>query len=203
MKVQPESGAARLTGLGLLVFAVGTLAILYWMLRPGEHPLALQRDVPLCEALTPGLQAIARSVGTAVIAAAPQNGGRSRSICLLVDQPGHAPAASPAATELARIVLTTEADVRHGGPGESFGRYVNTFVAEMKASGWVPIEVRGPWLRTYAFRHPNGEVALLIDDDGVFLWIVSRRLTVAGLLAGAEALTAQLRKASPPGGAGN
>ena len=38
MKVQPECGAARLTGLGLLVFAVGTLAILYWMLRPDLGP---------------------------------------------------------------------------------------------------------------------------------------------------------------------
>jgi hypothetical protein len=92
----------------------------------------------------------------------------------------------------------TEADLRYPNPGQSMGRYVNTFVAEMKASGWAAVETEGPWSRTYGYVSTSGETALLIEDEGVFIWISSLQFPADVLLEFAQAVTSRLRAATLP-----
>jgi hypothetical protein len=94
--------------------------------------------------------------------------------------------------------LTTEADLRYRNPGQSMGRYVNTFVAEMHASGWDAVEVQGPWRRTYGYVSAAGETVLLIEDEGVFIWISSLQFPADVLLDFARAATSRLRAATLP-----
>lgn len=185
------AGAVRLTGVGLLVFTVLVVVLLFRVLGPDEHPLALQRGVDLCEALGAGVWGTlgpAAGQGTAQPPAANPEG---RSICELAHSAGTG--TRPAGQPLARVMLTTEADLRYQNLGQSLGRYLTGFVAEMKASGWEPLEVQGPWRRTHAFAGLGGETVLLIEDEGVFLWISSTEFPLDGLLVFAEAVTERLR----------
>jgi anti-sigma factor RsiW len=181
-----SGGMVRLTGVGLLVFTVLIFVLLFRVLGPDEHPLALQRDVLLCEALGAEVwQALgaAASAGLPGLATGNPDG---RSVCELHPVP-------PAGQPLARVMLTTEADLRYRNLGQSLGRHINTFVAELKASGWEVLEVQGPWRRTHAFTGPGSETVLLIEDQGVFLWISSTDVPLERLLTFAQAVTEQLR----------
>lgn len=167
---------------------------LFRFLGPDEHPLALERNVHLCQAL--GLEVwkvLDVPYGFAEPQTAPGN-PENLSICELVPV-GH-PAGSGAPQPLARVMLTTEADLRYRNLGQSLGRYMNDFVSEMKASGWETLEAQGPWRRTQAFAGPTGETVLLLEDEGVVLWISSFEFTLDRLLAFAEAVTGQLRSTS-------
>jgi hypothetical protein len=181
----------RLTGVGLLVFTVLIFVLLFRVLGPDEHPLALQRDVPLCEAL--GAE-VWQALGAAASAGLPgpaTGNPDGRSICELHPVPGGG--APSARLPLVRVMLTTEADLRYHNLAQSLGRHMNTFVEEMKASGWEALEVQGPWRRTHAFTGPGSETVLLIEDQGVFLWISSTDAPLERLLTFAQAVTEQLR----------
>lgn len=180
-----------ISGIGLLVFALLVIASLYLILRPGAHPVALERNVPLCEVL--GSQAWTALVPADIAATAKREVVENPSVCIVERQGPATTAASAEPHILARLMLTTEADIRHGNPGQSFGRYINTFVEEMTASGWTPVAVDGPWRRTYAFTGLSGETVLLIDDEGVFLWISSKQFPAERLAAYANTITGLLR----------
>ena len=90
-------------------------------------------------------------------------------------------------------MLTTEADVRRQDPAGTLSRYFDMFVAEMKASGWTEIEVPPHWRQTFGFRNQSGETALLLDDDGIMLWVSSRQFPIASMLEFAAAATGRLR----------
>jgi hypothetical protein len=191
-------GRAGLTGIGLLFFAALILASLFWILRTGEHPLAMQRNVPLCQLLGTDVWSPLAGPESEAVARIPEGSSDSLSICALEAGPETARAAASAARTLATVTLTTEADLRYRNPGQSMGRYVNTFVAEMKASGWDAVEVQGPWRRTYAYVSSSGETVLLIEDEGVFIWISSLQFPADVLLEFAQAVTARLRAATLP-----
>lgn len=187
-------GEVRLTGVGLLVFTVLIILVLFRFLGPDEHPLALQRNVNLCEALGPDVWNVLEvPYGAASPKPSPGN-PENLSICELI--PVGRPAGPGAPEPLARVMLTTEADLRYQNLGQSLGRYMNDFVAEMKASGWETLEVKGPWRRTHAFAGPTGETVLLLEDEGVVLWISSFEFALDRLLMLAEAVTGRLRSAS-------
>jgi len=187
-------GEVRLTGVGLLVFTVLIVLALFRFLGPDEHPLALERSVHLCEVLGPDVwKVLDVPYGVAEPQTSPGN-SKNHSICELI--PVGRPAGPGAPQPLARIMLTTEADLRYQNPGQSLGRYMSEFVAEMKASGWETLEVQGPWRRTQAFAGPTGETLLLLEDEGVVVWISSFEFALDRLLALAEAVTRQLRSTS-------
>ncbi|MEJ8569701.1 hypothetical protein [Elongatibacter sediminis] len=185
-------GAVRPAGIGLLVFTVLILGALFWILRPEDHPLALARDVPLCELLGADTWTALTDQGNAVVV---RTLGDGRSICELSQERSSAISGNP--PPLARVMLTTEADVRYRDVGNSLGQFMNTFVAEMRASDWTPIEVEGPWRRTYGFTGRSGETALLVEDEGVFLLFSSPQFPVEKLQAFALRVTERLRQASP------
>ena len=192
MERTAERGAMRPAGIGLLVFTVLILGALFWILRPDEHPLALQRDVPLCGTLDAGIWTTLVPEGEAVTV---HTLGEGRSICELTRSPSTGPA--PGGPPLVRVMLTTEADVRYQNMGNSLGRFVYNFIAALKADGWTQGEITGPWRRTYAFTGRSGEAALLIEDDGVFLLISSPEFTTSDLEPFALAVTERLRDAAP------
>lgn len=185
-------GAMRPAGIGLLVFTVLILGALFWILRPDEHPLALERDVPLCGVLDAGIWTTLVPDGEAV---AVHTVGQGRSICELARAPE--PGRPQGGATLARLMLTTEADVRYQNMDNSLGRFINNFVTELKADGWTQSDMTGPWRRTYAFTAQKGESALLIEDDGIFLLISSPEFTAAELQPFALAVTERLRDAAP------
>jgi hypothetical protein len=65
----------------------------------------------------------------------------------------------------------------------------------MNASGWTRLDASGPWRRTYAFRGISGETVMLIDDEGVMLWISSHEFPAERLLGFAATATGRLREA--------
>jgi hypothetical protein len=138
------------------------------------------------------------SPGSGAVARIPEGSSDSLSICALEAGPATASSAGSAARTLATVTLMTEADLRYRNPGQSMGRYVNTFVAEMKVSGWAAVETEGPWRRTYGYMNTAGETVLLIEDEGVFIWISSLQSPAHVLLDFAQAVTARLRAATLP-----
>ena len=95
--------------------------------------------------------------------------------------------------QIASVMVLTEADLRRQSPELSTDKYMDTFAAELTASGWDERLVEGPWKRGGQYSLSYQGLAMLIEDDGIVIWITVRDVGEEYLTSFAEAVALKLR----------
>jgi hypothetical protein len=95
--------------------------------------------------------------------------------------------------EIANVMVMTRASLARVDPRSRTDKYADTWSKEMSASGWTGQALEGPWIRGELFADSQGQQAVLIEDDGVMLYITAREIEPARLVTFAEAVATNLR----------
>lgn len=188
-------------GAGVLAFAVLALVSLFAMTKGGEHPLALETEVDLCELLGPEVWNDLGYPATDPVVREPANAQARELVCALeLDPvpPGDRWARvargddADKVRRIATVWLNTTATLRASNPSADTSAYCQTFDREMVASGWSATEVEGPWSWGAVYTQGDEQTAALAEDDGVVLYVTATGVDPGNLLAFAQLASERL-----------
>lgn len=171
----------------LLLFLVLLIAVPLYTIRGSAHPLAALESVDAC-ALMRGTPAFVAQVRSNASFASENIEGFAGSCRVTL------PAAMPASIAL-RVLTTRKATALDGKPARPEAFY-SVWLAETRASGATAIDIPGPWRAGAKIeRAPGSPTAeLLVEDDGVMVWIETAGSAREQLLPFANALVPGLRE---------
>ncbi len=198
------SSRNRVVGIGVIAFGLLMLTSLFMMTEGGEHPLALETEVRLCELLGDDIWSELAYPASGAIAREPTNAGADVIACALELDP--VPPEDRWARvargddadrirRIATVTLTTTAGLRQHSPNADSDNYTQTFDEELVASGWSATEIDGPWSWASIYRKSEQEAASLAEDNGVVLWVTTRGVEVDNLVAFTRTASERIRPA--------
>jgi hypothetical protein len=196
-------GRFRLHSIVLLIFATGVLWFMMTVLRGGEHPLGMEPNLVLCDVLDTSVWASLPDAGNGGIVRVPTAAAGAVNQCALELDPvpaGHRLERiergedADRVREIATVMVITRAALFRQSPAVTTTGYTNAWSDELHADGWPGEALTGPWKRGELFTGRNGRQGVLIEDDGIMIWITVRELATESVVAFAEAVTADLRK---------
>jgi len=196
-------GAIRLHSLVLLVFGAGVLWFLFTVLRGGEHPLAGVPDLVVCDAIDESIwQTLPYAADGGTIRPPASAGGNTNFCAFELDPvpPGDRFARiargedADRVREIATVMILTRAALFRQSPATTTAAYTDAWSGEMKASGWPGQGLDGPCTRGELFTGSQGQQGVLIEDDGVMIWITAPDMDTDRLVGFAVEVAADLRK---------
>lgn len=175
-------GAIRPHSIVLLLFAVGVLLFLYSALREGGHPRALEADLVACEVLDESLWTILPFATDGGIIRIPESAMGQANYCALELDP--VPPGDRFARiargddfdqvrQIASVMIVTRAALWRQSPTASIDGFTDTWLAELTADGVSTQPLEGPWKSGYLLTGIQGRQGLLIEDDGIMIWITA------------------------------
>jgi len=187
----------------LLLFGAGALWFMFSTLRGGAHPLGLEPDPALCEILDTSVWATLPWSEAGGVIRIPTASANSRNQCALELDP--VPAGDRFARiersedadrvrEIATVMVITRAALYRQNPKLTTSDFADGWSAELHADGWQGEMTAGPWQRGELFIGRDGRQGLLIEDDGIMIWITASELTKDNLLLFAGDLATNLRR---------
>jgi len=183
---------SRPAGIGLLTACVLLLLAGLKFASGGDHPLALSNGFDLCGRVATAWGTLPGARGEPQ-ARIPGFGEQGAASCYL-------PLAEARTGERAQryvwTIVMTHRMLATDGVRPSTGKYVETFLAETRASGAQVDDVKGPWRSAGVItaRGTDPELQLLAHDDGVVLWVGSRGLDAKALSDFAALAARRLRE---------
>jgi len=198
-----HNGAIRLHSLVLLVFGAGVLWFLFTVLRGGEHPLASVPEPLVCEAIDESIwQTLPYAAEGGIIRPPASAGGNTNYCAFELDPvpPGDRFARiargedADRVREIATVMVLTRAALFRQSPATTTAAYTDAWSAELEASGWPGQGLEGPWQRGELFTGSQGQQGVLIEDDGIMIWITAPDMDTGRLIGFAGAVAADLRK---------
>lgn len=191
-----------IVGVGVLVFAILALFSLLTITDGGEHPLAMETDVALCDILGDEVWAKLEYPASGAVARVPEDTVADMIICALELEPV-APDDRWARVargddadrvrRIASVMLSTTATLRRQGPGMRSDTYTETFDKELVASGWSGSEIEGSWAWGSVYTMSQGQVAALVEDHGVVIWATARDVSPENMASFAQSATDRMR----------
>jgi len=182
----------RLVGVGVLLFGVMALLATLWLIRPGDHPLAGTVELSLCDRLDENaLLALAGGADIIVHREVPPSAAWGES-CRLTFTTVNSSVAMP--REVLVSVMTTAQMRRISGMRSDTQRYVETFVAESRASGMQVEPAVGPWREGWLMHQGESSAMLIAEDRGVVLIVNTQMVPRERLLPFIENLALQLQQ---------
>ena len=182
----------RLVGVGLLVVLILMLLIAPRLLRGGEHPLAQTASFDLCSRLGSDVWSLLDAKPMHMDASRDGTDAGPECVADLSQ-----PAGSGEPPPQVLVVMVSQALLhRQGGTRANTKRYVETFIAETRASGWTVETLQGPWKDGYLMTQANlpSQQQFLAEDDGVVITINASRTRRDALVAFAGAVARRLRE---------
>ena len=195
-------GRIRPFSIGVLTFGVIALLSLALILRGGEHPLRQTSNLPVCELLGEEVWTSLSHPASDAIVRIPAGSSIESHTCALELDPVPADdrwarvargADAGKVRQIARIMVLTQADLWQQSPNISTDEYWETFAKELVASGWTEQLVEGPWKRGGQYLSSYSGTALLLEDDGIVIWITAPEIGSEYLTGFAEAVVLKLR----------
>ena len=200
--LRPGRGTVRPVTLGVLLVGAGLLWFLLSTLRGGGHPLALQAEPVLCELLGESVWETLPFAHDGGIVRVPAAAAGAANYCgLELDPLTNADRFERIARgddadrvrEIVSIMLVTRAALFRQSPSASTADYAEAWSEELQASGWPGQALEGDWRSGELFTGAEGQQGVLIEDDGIVLWITARELETQRLVAFAGRVTGDLR----------
>ena len=177
-----SAGAIRPHSIVLLVFAVGALWFLVSVLREGGHPRALEADLVACDVLDESVWSILPFATDGGIIRMPENAAGKANWCALELDP--VPPGDRFARiargddfdrvrQIASVMIITRAGLWRQSPTASIQGFTETWLAELKADGVTMEPLPGPWNSGYLASSVQGRQGVLIEDEGIMIWITA------------------------------
>jgi len=176
------SGAIRPHSIVLLVFAVGALLFLASVLREGGHPRALEAELVACEVLDEPVWAILPFATDGGIIRSPASAKEQPNWCALELDPvpagdrfGRIARGDDAdrVRQIASVMIMTRAALWRQSPTASVADFTKAWSAELVADGISGEPLEGPWESARLMVGSRGQQAILIEDDGIMVWITA------------------------------
>lgn len=186
----------------LLVFGVGVLWFLVIVLRGGGHPLGLEPDLDLCDVLDPAVWSELPTANSEAIIRIPTNAAGASNYCALELDPvtsgnrfERIARGDDAARvrEIASVMVVTRAALYRQNPAGSTKDFTEMWSSELQADGWQRVPLEGPWRYSELFTGKSGKHGILIEDDGIMIWITASGTDPEGLVRFAKSITLDLR----------
>lgn len=194
-----------IVGIGVLTFAVLALVSLLSITDGGDHPLALETDVPLCELLGNEVWVELQYPATDAIARVPEDSQSNSMICALELEPV-APGDRWAriargddadkVRRIASVMISTTATLRQQSPNIQSDNYTATFDQELVASGWSASQIEGPWTWGAVYTTSEGKVAALVEDHGVVFWATAKDVSAENMVSFTHSAAEKMRNGS-------
>lgn len=192
-----------MAGVGIIVFAVLAMAMLYSEAEPGAHPLADKRTVDLCKELGTEVWFQLAYPALDPVVRVPASAEEGDSMCALEIDP-----VDPAdrwarvargenadqVQQIAVVTVATSSYLRHQSPDLTTSGYFQTFDKELVADGWQRRTLDGPWIQGNAYTGSGERVAALVEDDGIVIWIASEGVDAVNLEVFSRSVAARLRE---------
>lgn len=184
-------------GIGIAIVWLAFLVVPIW-LRGVDHPLQARDRVDVCAYLTAEVLASLPPSPLAPAPGVPGEEDTGKPACRV-----EWPAGDDGAARGVWVMVTTERMLTADRRPVRTDRFVETWLAEARASGTEVTPVKGPWRRGALLREPRrpDRLGLLADDAGVVVWINGQGIDEPAFVAFAEALGPRLRAKPPPAGA--
>ncbi len=192
-------------GVGLLVFAVLALVSLLNQTGGGDHPLALETDVPLCEILGSDVWVELQYPASDAVVRVPEDSRSDANVCALELEPV-APDDRWAriargddahrVRRIASVMVSTTATLRQRSPDLHSEGYAQTFDQELVASGWSGSRIEGPWTWGAVYTMNEGQVAALVEDHGVVFWATAEGVAPENMVSFTRSASERMRKGS-------
>ena len=194
-----------LVGVGVLTFAVIAIVSLVGITKGGEHPLALETDVALCDMLGEDVWIHLHYPASDMIARVADNSQENAVVCALELEP-----VSPGdrwarvargddadkVRRIATVMLTTTAALQLHSPNAKSGTYTETFDRELVASGWISRNIEGPWSWGSVYTLGEDQVATLVEDNGVVIWVTATDVAPDNMVSFTRNASQRIRKES-------
>jgi len=202
MDMKPH-GRFGLHSIVLLIFGTGVLWFMMTVLRGGEHPLGMEPDLVLCDVLDASVWASLPDAGNGGVVRVPTAAAGAVNQCALELDPvpaGHRferierGEDADRVREIATVMVLTRAALFRQSPAVTTIEYTNVWSDELHADGWPGEALAGPWKRGELFTGRSGRQGVLIEDDGIMIWITVRELATESVVTFAETVAANLRK---------
>lgn len=183
-------------GLGMLAILLVLLGIPLWQGWRG-HPLAASEHIDVCALVRAApLRELLEAPGDMVAGMPGAAAGETADPTCHVELARDAEAADGA--RFVTTVLMTERGLARGGRRQGSQAFVETWLAEARASGSRVEDVPGPWRGAALVRPASPDMPglqLLADDAGVILWFRSAGVEPKLLTAFAGATARAARQA--------
>ncbi len=193
---------ARPYTIGVLAVGALLLGFLVYILRGGDHPLALQPELALCEVLDESVWAHLPRPSGDVRIRQPTASPDDASTCAMELEPLRSNnrferiARGEDADRIrviASVRVTTRAALWRQGPTMPMREYAQMWSDELAASGGSPSPLQGPWSSGQIFTGTQGQQGVLIEDDGIMIWIQGPEVEQDRLSGFAVAVAQNLR----------
>jgi len=195
-------GIARPHSIVLLLFGVGAMLFLASYLREGGHPRALEADLVACDVLDEPVWSILPFATDGGIVRVPENAAGKTNWCALeLDPvpPGHRVARiargddADRVRQIASVMIMTRAALWRQSPTASIADFTEAWMAELQADGVSSEPLEGPWKSGQIMSGSQGQQALLLEDDGIMIWITANDMHTELLVDFAEMVANRLR----------
>jgi hypothetical protein len=194
-----------LVGIGVLTFAVIAIISLLGISKGGEHPLALKTDVALCDVLGDEVWIHLQYPASDAVARVPENVHAGMVTCALELEPvkpGDRWARvargedADKVRRIATVILSTTATLRQQSPNAKSETYTETFDRELVASGWTGNDIEGPWSWGSVYTLGEDQVATLVEDHGVVLWVTAKDVAPDNMVSFTRSASERIRQDS-------
>ena len=97
---------------------------------------------------------------------------------------------------IATVILSTTATLRQQSPNAKSETYTETFDRELVASGWTSNDIEGPWSWGSVYTLGEDQVATLVEDHGVVLWVTAKDVAPDNMVTFTRSASERIRQDS-------